>query len=118
MIFAFWFADPSSQTGSIPCLSLSIGSLPALVSDVVIGPIYEELTFRWILYRTLRKRTGVAMATILSASAFALIHIGVSASSFLAIFWMGLVLALGAERFRSLGALIVAHAAGNLFLWR
>lgn len=83
------------------------------LSDVLLAPLVEEITFRWILYRTLRTRLGVVASATLSSAIFALLHLADVQSSIIA-FWLGLVLSAGAERFRNLEVLVATHSGYNL----
>jgi len=83
------------------------------ISDVVLAPLVEEITFRWILYRTLRTRLGIVTSATLSSAIFALLHLA-DVQSMIIAFWLGLVLAAGAERFRNLEVLVATHSGYNL----
>lgn len=79
---------------------------------VTAGPLAEELTFRGLVWSGLAKR-GIhpALATVLSALAFAAIHL--EPERMILLFGIGLV--LGGVRWvtGSLGACYVAHAVNN-----
>jgi membrane protease YdiL (CAAX protease family) len=79
---------------------------------VVWAPVVEEITFRGLLFATLRTRMGLLPAAALSAAVFALPHdYGVGGS--LSVFWSGLIWAVAYERTKSLLPGILAHAANN-----
>lgn len=79
---------------------------------VAWAPVVEELTFRGLLYGTLRTRLGVLPAAALSALVFVLPHdYGLAGS--LSVFWSGLIWAAAYERTRSLLPGILAHSANN-----
>ena len=79
---------------------------------VVWAPIVEELTFRGLLYGTLRGRLGVLPSAVLSALVFVLPHdYGLSGS--LSVFTSGVLWAIAYERTRSLLPGMIAHAANN-----
>lgn len=84
----------------------------------VWAPIIEELTFRGLLYSTLRTRLGVWPSALLSASLFALPH-GYAALGSLSVLVSGVLWAWAYERTRSLVPGILAHFANNLMstLW-
>ncbi len=80
---------------------------------VVWAPVVEEITFRGLLYATVRTRLGMLPAAALSAAVFTLPHdYGVAGS--LSVFWSGLLWALAYERTKSLLPGILAHSANNL----
>jgi membrane protease YdiL (CAAX protease family) len=87
--------------------------LALLVLLVVIGaPIVEELFFRGLLLRALRRRYGPVPAIALSAALFGLAHFEPLQTIALAAF--GAVLGWLAERSGRLGPGIFAHCAFNL----
>jgi uncharacterized protein len=94
----------------------------ALVTNVftttVWAPVIEELTFRGLLYATLRTRLGVAPAALLSAVVFALPH-GYAAAGSLSVLMSGVLWAVAYERTRSLLPGLLAHSANNVMstLW-
>jgi len=89
------------------------------VANVTLwAPIVEELTFRGLLYSTLRTRLGVWPAALLSAALFALPH-GYAAAGSLSVLVSGVLWGLAYERTRSLLPGLLAHSANNLIstLW-
>jgi membrane protease YdiL (CAAX protease family) len=91
-------------------LSLS-GYLWLLPAVSVFAPIVEELVFRGLLYPYLRGRMSVPLAVVLSAALFAVAHVYpiIMPPLFLA----GVVLALLAQRYRSIIPTILLHALFN-----
>lgn len=83
------------------------------LDTVVWTPFIEELTFRGLLYGTLRTVTGAPLAAVASGCLFAAAH-GYGLAGFLSVFLSGILWALAYERSRSLLPGIVAHAANNL----
>jgi membrane protease YdiL (CAAX protease family) len=83
----------------------------AVIAIVVCAPIGEEILFRGFLYQGLRRRFPVMRAALISAGAFAFVH--VYPLRILPIFVSGVLLALLYERRRSLLASITAHATLN-----
>jgi membrane protease YdiL (CAAX protease family) len=84
-----------------------------LLDTVVWTPLIEELTFRGLLYGTLRTVTGAPLAAVASGCLFAAAH-GYGLAGFLSVFLSGILWALAYERSRSLLPGILAHAANNL----
>jgi CAAX protease family protein len=84
----------------------------------VWAPIFEELTFRGLLYATLRTRLGAWPAALLSAAIFALPH-GYAAAGSLSVLLSGVLWAVAYERTRSLLPGLLAHSANNIMstLW-
>ncbi len=88
----------------------------AVVAAVLLAPVAEELLFRGLLHRALRRRRGVLAATLLSSALFAVVHLDVALSQPLALVGLllvGIALALAYERTGGLLVPIVAHAAYN-----
>jgi membrane protease YdiL (CAAX protease family) len=84
----------------------------------VWAPIVEEITFRGLLYATLRLRLNVPEAAVLSAVIFTLPH-GYAVAGSASVLVSGLLWAIAYERTRSLLPGLLAHAANNLLstLW-
>jgi uncharacterized protein len=75
------------------------------------APLIEELFFRGLLFRSLRRRYGPVVAIVGSAVVFGLAHFELLQLPALILF--GLVLGVLAEKTGRLGPGIVAHAAFN-----
>ena len=84
-----------------------------VLDTVVWTPFVEELTFRGLLYGTLRTRTNVPIAALASGCLFAAAH-GYGLAGFASVFVSGILWALAYEKSRSLVPGIVAHAVNNL----
>lgn len=79
----------------------------------VVAPIAEELFFRGYLFGALRRR-GLAVAALVSGTAFGLAHLGGSPLGFIVpLATLGIVLALLYERTGSLYPPIALHAINN-----
>jgi uncharacterized protein len=93
-----------------------------LVADTfdasVWAPVVEELTFRGLLYGTLRTRLGPWPSALVSAVLFTLPH-GYATAGSLSVLMSGLLWAWAYERTRSLLPGLLAHSANNLMstLW-
>ncbi len=74
----------------------------------ILAPLIEELLFRGLLYGYLRGRAGVAVSVIVSALIFAVLHVVIPP-----LFVMGAIMAVLAERNRSLWPSIALHATNN-----
>ena len=94
-----------------------LGTLPSLlVAGALVGPVFEELLFRGVLYRGLRERLGptpsIALAALVFASAhqaFAGIHPLQAAG--------GVLFCLAYEWTDSLWTPLILHVAGNAALF-
>ncbi|MHB1487041.1 MAG: CPBP family intramembrane glutamic endopeptidase [Acidimicrobiales bacterium] len=75
------------------------------------APMVEELFFRGLLLRALRRRMGSALAVLVSGLAFGLAH--AEALQLVGLAAFGVVLGILAEKFKRLGPGMVAHAAFN-----
>jgi membrane protease YdiL (CAAX protease family) len=87
----------------------------SLLAELLLGPLLEEIHFRWILYKTLCLKVPEWLAVIGSSLAFALLHPG-SPSSMVSIFALGLVLAASVCVTRSVLPAVCAHAAWNALM--
>ncbi len=77
------------------------------------APIMEEVLFRGLIFRRLRTYCKFPVALIVSSLIFGLCHGNIL--QFFYAFLLGLLMGLLYERFRTLLAPIVFHAAANLF---
>lgn len=96
--------------------ALSLYPEPAAIATgvlvvVLVGPVFEELIFRGLIYRWLRKHLAPAGAIIISSFLFALVHR--DPTQLIQITVIGAVLAILYERTRSLSASIALHIAYN-----
>ena len=109
---------PKVPTPPNPAVTLALAARGPLdwmllvLMAVVVGPILEEVFFRGVLYPALRRRAGVAVAVLGSATAFALVHPQLPLG-FFPILALGAVFAGALELRRSLLACIVAHMLNN-----
>lgn len=90
--------------------------LLVVAAAVVMAPLVEELLFRGLLHRALRRRLTIAPATLLSSALFAVVHLDVATSQPLALAGLtlvGAVLAVAAERTGGLLVPVVIHATYN-----
>lgn len=93
-------------------MSLKTMAAPAMIAIVgIFGPIAEELVFRGMVFRTLRKGFPFAVAAVLSGVCFGIYHMnwvqGVYASC------LGVVLAFVYERTQSILGAILFHMFFN-----
>lgn len=101
-------------TGDI--IDSPVKMLLAVLIAVVLAPLAEELIFRGLLHRNLRRRMSVVPATIISSVLFALVHVDVVLSQPIALIGLtlaGAVMAIAYERTGSLVVPVVIHAVYN-----
>lgn len=88
----------------------------AVAAAVIMAPLAEELLFRGLLHRGLRRRLSLAPATVISSVLFSIVHVDVAVSQPLALVGLALVGALMAVAYERTGSLIVPiliHAVHN-----
>lgn len=110
---SFLFDVPNVQDQlSVGEVSMSAGDLVWLLIPVAVAaPLIEELIFRGLLYRWLKDRWSIPVATVVSAIVFAITHfIPPLIPSFI---FLGVVLALVRERWGSLVPAVLLHALVN-----
>ncbi|WP_188584370.1 CPBP family glutamic-type intramembrane protease [Egicoccus halophilus] len=126
-----WFVDQALATVVGGLWPATLGSSQAWLEDamtfaplvttlavVVTGPIVEELLFRGVLLRGLRRRWGVIWAVLLSSLAFAAVHPSdLSPPTLLLLlstFAAGILFAVATIRTGTLTVAVVAHMVANL----
>lgn len=82
------------------------------LASVIVAPIIEETVFRGCLFRGIKSRFGSTWAVIISAVAFALVHMSPSQTAFQ--LCLGVVLGLIVNSTDSILPAIVTHSASNL----
>jgi len=97
------------------CLNPSVISVAIMaLMTVLIAPLGEEIIFRGLLYTSLRKRLGLGLAAVVSATIFAFIHHYSWLGSTM-VFVDGVAWVYAFEYTGSLLPGILVHALGNLF---
>lgn len=92
----------------IPTINIYI----ALFGSVIIGPILEELVFRYLIYNNLNKFNNKNTSIILSSLIFALVH-----NSFINIvyaFIIGTILTIIYSKNKNIKEVIILHMVANL----
>lgn len=87
-------------------------SLLIILGAVIIGPIFEEIIFRGIIYKRLKRSMPTVFAILISSILFAVIHDGILWMSYT--FLLGLIFAWVFEMCDSLIASVLVHALFNL----
>ncbi len=85
------------------------------ISSVIMAPVFEELFFRGLIFRSLLKQFNCIFATIVSALLFALIHW--SWPEFFSLFLVGLIYAVLAYKSNSVMTPLIAHLVHNLMTY-
>jgi uncharacterized protein len=83
---------------------------------MTFAPAFEELFFRGFLYPVLVRRTGIALAVLLTAASFALLHalqLGMAWGPVLVIFLVGLTLTITRLVAKSVAPGFLIHVAYN-----
>jgi membrane protease YdiL (CAAX protease family) len=112
--------DPKSMSGMVEKAVADLADEPIFLAMAIPGialvvPILEELMFRGPLFATLRQsRVGPYGAVVLTAAAWALIHMSAPWLFIFVIFFMGLALGWMLLRFGSITVTIAAHCLWNL----
>jgi len=107
--------DPPEQALFDEVLSGGSRMLLAFVAAVLLAPLAEELLFRGLLYRALRRRQSVAVAALVSSLTFAFIHSEIVVSQPLALINLTLLGVLWAVLYERTGSLIVPMIAHGVF---
>ncbi len=113
-IFASTFGIERSQGRSIEYLVRNTSVAVAIVASLTVSvlvPLWEEITFRGILFNGIKRRVGTALAIILSALLFSIAHIAPALMPYM--FMVGLGLGFIRVFHDNLWASIIAHISLN-----
>lgn len=83
----------------------------AILSSGIIGPIYEEILFRYLLYNRLKKFYSIRTSTLITTIIFAIIHL--NPIKIIYAFIISLVLTTTYEKEKNILAPILIHIAAN-----
>lgn len=95
-----------------PQVTTNIPLIILLISSGIIGPIYEEILFRYILLNRLKTFNSTTKSIILNSIIFALIHINPIKICYT--FILGLILNLTYQKYNNIIAPILIHASANI----
>lgn len=93
---------------------ISTTSLPIIISIIstgIIGPIYEEILFRYILYNRLKKKYSIKKSILITTIIFALIHL--SPIKIIYAFILGLTMNILYEGHKNILSPILIHISAN-----
>lgn len=94
-----------------PTNTTTITTSLALISSGIVGPIYEEILFRYLLYNRLKKNYSIRKSILITTTIFALIHL--SPIKILYAFLLGLIINIAYEKYQNILAPILIHIAAN-----
>lgn len=108
------FGIPARPQSSVLRLAQSQGweFVRLLLLGILVAPVVEETFFRGYLLPALRARMGSGISNFLQAAVFSTIHFHLQ--SFVALFFLGVVLAWQYNKTRNLIAPVVTHSLFNL----
>ena len=89
----------------------SIPFLLSFISSGIVGPIYEEILFRYVFFNRLKNRFSIRKSIVISSSIFGIIHFQVIRSLYAFIF--GIFLSLVYEKKKNIIVPIIMHIAAN-----
>ena len=96
----------------IPPQETSTIALPiAFLSSGLIGPIYEEILFRYLFFNRLKKYFSKKKAILITTLIFALIHL--SSIKIIYAFFLGLILTISYEKYQTILAPVLIHIFAN-----
>ncbi|MCI6265967.1 MAG: CPBP family intramembrane metalloprotease [Erysipelotrichaceae bacterium] len=90
-----------------PTIALPI----AFLSSGLIGPIYEEILFRYLFFNRLKKYFSKKKAILITTLIFALIHL--SPIKIIYAFFLGLILTISYEKYQTILAPVLIHIFAN-----
>jgi hypothetical protein len=96
---------------NIPTITNKVNPILLLISSSLIGPIYEEILFRYILQNRLKKFNSNHKSIIISTIIFSLIHI--TPIKIFYAFILGLILNITYHKTNNLTSSIIIHIYAN-----
>ena len=109
---------PEQSVAQIADEAVGIATQAAVViTAVLLAPLAEELVFRGVLLRALQDRFSARVSGLISAAAFALVHLALDPMAWAAVpalFVAGLVLAALVQHSGRLALAVITHAGFNL----
>ena len=89
----------------------NISFLLSFISSGIVGPIYEEILFRYLFYNRLKNRFSVKKSIFIGSIVFGIIHFHVIKSIYAFIF--GIFLSFFYERKKNILVPIIIHVSAN-----
>lgn len=103
----FKFNTPTLNNNSISLTTL-------IISSGIIGPIYEEILFRYIFYNRLKAKYKVKKSIIINSIVFSIIHI--SPIKMIYAFILGIILNVYYEKYKNIKVPILIHIGANIIV--
>lgn len=97
--------NPPTTTSTLP-LFINI------ISSGVVGPIFEEILFRYVFYNRLKNKYSIKKSIIINSLIFAIIHI--SPIKIIYAFILGITLNITYENYTNIKAPILIHISANV----
>lgn len=94
-----------------PTTTTSLPIIVSIISTGIIGPIYEEILFRYILYNRLKNKYSIKKSILITTIIFSLIHL--SPIKIVYAFILGLIINISYERHNNILAPILIHISAN-----
>lgn len=94
-----------------PNFNNKIPLITVIISSGIIGPIFEEILFRYIFYNRLKKKYSIKKSILINSLLFSIIHI--SPIKVVYAFLLGIVLNTYYEKYKNIIAPILIHIAAN-----
>ena len=94
-----------------PITTFSLPLLITIISSGIIGPIYEEVLFRYLLYNRLKNKYSIKKSILITSIIFALIHL--KPIKIIYAFLLGLFINIVYEKNKNILAPILIHIAAN-----
>ena len=82
-----------------------------IISSSLIGPIYEEILFRYILYNRLKNKYSIKKSALITTTIFALSHL--TPIKIVYAFILGLIMNICYEKQNNILSSIIIHIAAN-----
>lgn len=105
MIIFIFVSPTTSSTLSIPI---------AIISSGIIGPIYEEILFRYILYNRLKNKYSTKKSILITTIIFAISHLSLIKMTYA--FILGLIINIIYERDKNILSPILIHTSANVIV--
>lgn len=94
-----------------PPKTIVVPDLITSISSSIIGPIYEEILFRYILYNRLKDKYSITKSIIITTIIFAIIHL--SPIKIVYAFILGIILNIAYNKYNNIIAPILIHISAN-----
>ena len=97
-----------------PNIESSNNIILTIISTGIIGPIYEEILFRYLLYNRLTKKYTSKKAILITTTIFALIHL--EPIKLLYAFILGLIININYKKYKNILSAILIHVSANIIV--